>query len=187
MRRTTSSSWRCCGGGCGAGAEARTGRQVGAIRYNSSFHLLVGRSFNGRTRGSGPRYRGSNPCLPAIKASSRQRFTTPRDSSEFDVFSTTLSGRHCVARSWFGIRGLNDSSATRPDHAETRMRRLGGRLHALGRPASTRHRPSIAQHISALRIIGCRSTARISVSRFVTPMAGRRSPARSPSDPCPEI
>jgi hypothetical protein len=25
----------------------------------------TGRSFNGRTRGSGPRYRGSNPCLPA--------------------------------------------------------------------------------------------------------------------------
>jgi hypothetical protein len=27
--------------------------------------VCTGRSFNGRTRGSGPRYRGSNPCLPA--------------------------------------------------------------------------------------------------------------------------
>ncbi len=37
------------------------------IRYNLRLSVLPrsGRSFNGRTRGSGPRYRGSNPCLPA--------------------------------------------------------------------------------------------------------------------------
>src|SRR6187455_3350868 len=37
--------------------------------YNRGFlprpRNATGRSFNGRTRGSGPRYRGSNPCLPA--------------------------------------------------------------------------------------------------------------------------
>ena len=34
--------------------------------------LNTGRSFNGRTRGSGPRYRGSNPCLPANSHFARQ-------------------------------------------------------------------------------------------------------------------
>ena len=33
----------------------------------------TGRSFNGRTRGSGPRYRGSNPCLPATSVASLLR------------------------------------------------------------------------------------------------------------------
>ena len=37
------------------------------IGYTDKFRLRAGtgRSSNGRTRGSGPRYRGSNPCLPA--------------------------------------------------------------------------------------------------------------------------
>ena len=48
-------------------------RHFSADRYNWGFpprpHCTTGRSFNGRTRGSGPRYRGSNPCLPAKSAS----------------------------------------------------------------------------------------------------------------------
>ena len=49
--------------------------------------LITGRSFNGRTRRSGRRYRGSNPCLPASSfgagRSSRLRShpNTPRSST----------------------------------------------------------------------------------------------------------
>src|SRR5439155_23398120 len=33
---------------------------------------IAGRSFNGRTAGSGPAYRGSTPCLPAISLPPRK-------------------------------------------------------------------------------------------------------------------
>ena len=59
----------------------------GCGRYNQGFRprgfAPTGRSFNGRTRGSGPRYRGSNPCLPArlrsrfARASSRSAAPRP--------------------------------------------------------------------------------------------------------------
>ena len=45
------------------GCQARRGPQCGQPHWGA-----IGRSFNGRTRGSGPRYRGSNPCLPANPA-----------------------------------------------------------------------------------------------------------------------
>ena len=65
---------------------------LSSIGYNRSFYLPVGRSFNGRTRGSGPRYRGSNPCLPAIKSFFTTAIYDSSGSNESDVFSTTLSG-----------------------------------------------------------------------------------------------
>ena len=59
----------------------RPGLLAGLSRatYNHEFWLLRepigdGRSSNGRTRGSGPRYRGSNPCLPA-KLSHRSTYS----------------------------------------------------------------------------------------------------------------
>ena len=45
-----------------------------------------GRSFNGRTRGSGPRYRGSNPCLPANRLTTLQVLLLHR----FDAFDSAV-------------------------------------------------------------------------------------------------
>ena len=55
----------------------------------------IGRSSNGRTRGSGPRYRGSNPCLPA-KCS--QLLTARRQIVGPFVFATGLQPRHSPVR-----------------------------------------------------------------------------------------
>jgi hypothetical protein len=41
---------------------------------------------------SGPRYWGSNPCLPATYASSQQKLVAFQDRAESGVFSITLSG-----------------------------------------------------------------------------------------------
>jgi hypothetical protein len=48
----------------------------------------VGRSFNGRTRGSGPRYRGSNPCLP-VKFPAIATTYVPRVSFDNPCLSAT--------------------------------------------------------------------------------------------------
>ena len=48
----------------------------------------TGRSFNGRTRGSGPRYRGSNPCLPAKSHFARQTTVRPAFASVSNVVIT---------------------------------------------------------------------------------------------------
>ena len=64
--------WR---GGCGVGERSFSGCRERGLPVSTLYCygcrvlcvaiLRAGRSFNGRTRGSGPRYRGSNPCLPA--------------------------------------------------------------------------------------------------------------------------
>ena len=51
--------------------------------YNVRLHpaaAVAGRSFNGRTRGSGPWNRGSNPCLPAISQPPASRWPGGRSS-----------------------------------------------------------------------------------------------------------
>ena len=68
-----------------------------ASRHPGPQRLPTGRSFNGRTRGSGPRYRGSNPCLPARlrspfgRASSRSARSARRRTSCERVIRRSLS------------------------------------------------------------------------------------------------
>src|SRR6266700_326673 len=48
--------------------------------------LIAGRSFNGRTAGSGPANRGSNPCLPAtVFLSLRESLVSGKRLAELDV------------------------------------------------------------------------------------------------------
>jgi hypothetical protein len=63
-----------CGGGrlpCPGSLQGCTAALHSLNLQGSSRPLDTGRSFNGRTRGSGPRYRGSNPCLPAKTSPSK--------------------------------------------------------------------------------------------------------------------
>ena len=65
---------RCPSGSARAGRTTLpcpAGQELATIEDSVVAARRAGRSFNGRTRGSGPRYRGSNPCLPAIRLAPR--------------------------------------------------------------------------------------------------------------------
>ena len=77
---------------CACVPEERADR-IGSSCPHGCRGLDTGRSFNGRTRGSGPRYRGSNPCLPAsLRSPSVGRFTADVPRSEL-CFRWRLSRR----------------------------------------------------------------------------------------------
>ena len=89
----------------GANSPVRRLRCVLASTYNQSFlpraRHATGRSFNGRTRGSGPRNRGSNPCLPASLRSRFGELRPGRRALRADVPRSEArsgEGRRAVAR-----------------------------------------------------------------------------------------
>ena len=59
----------------------------------------AGRSFNGRTRRSGRRYRGSNPCLPASLRSASPSFGSAGSASQRTHEARTSEGCRAVAAS----------------------------------------------------------------------------------------
>jgi hypothetical protein len=107
--------------------------------YNRGFRLLrpaaTGRSFNGRTRGSGPRYRGSNPCLPAnyLVLAIHVRHFTPSASPKCLQLRATSRGFRAAGSL---RRGPPDSGAsTAASSRGSDARRAPARLSSV-RPAS---------------------------------------------------
>ena len=126
-----------------------------------------GRSFNGRTRGSGPRYRGSNPCLPATKFSMYFQQLAAQGDFTIELLSIRRAGSRRLMRT--GVcRALNDLGLScaasvrcgevlaslvggrRPARAGRRDRRVGALV------AAVRTREQM--HDASAR--GCRSRSR---------------------------
>src|SRR6185369_7062386 len=61
----------------------------------AQFATSTGRSFNGRTRRSGRRYRGSNPCLPATLFSAESLMVSPGslEDTRSSVISSVIASR----------------------------------------------------------------------------------------------
>jgi hypothetical protein len=100
----------------------------------------AGRSFNGRTRGSGPRYRGSNPCLPAKSTSqlqaplpmfqeghSRQCVASPISSALFGLVKASHESHHLTP-------ALKTLASMGEFESQTDLRRLPS---SIGSPTGT--------------------------------------------------
>jgi hypothetical protein len=145
--------------------DPRVGLRVAApVLYNWSFGscpiATTGRSFNGRTRGSGPRYRGSNPCLPANLFEKPERLVEQEVArSHFELPSQRGKARRIVR--------------TPRTSTLTTCWRESARVRIPGRFFSSRVRRRVSGAPTGLRAYTAASPEQRFLMRKDTPDAGR--------------